>query len=226
MSWWREMTMKKLLGFSLLLITLLICIPDFLIADPLDNWHLRNPLPQGNDLRGVTYGSGTFVAVGDSGTILTSPDGVTWTIATSGTNSDLSGVTYGNDIFVAVGGNTVFPSTGGTILTSPDGVTWVVRISAASGIYAVTYGNGIFVAVGYNSVILTSPDGVTWTIRNSPPQANYSLYGVTYGNGTFVAVGSSGGNWPAASSILLLMEWYGQQLQSLAGIGLILASTE
>jgi hypothetical protein len=32
-----------------------------------------------NDLNGVTYGNGLFVAVGEGGTILTSPDGVSWT---------------------------------------------------------------------------------------------------------------------------------------------------
>ena len=41
-------------------------------ADPLDTWYWRNPLPAGNDLYGVTYGAGTFVAVGDWGTILQS----------------------------------------------------------------------------------------------------------------------------------------------------------
>ena len=37
---------------------------------------------------------GLFVAVGDNGTILTSPDGTTWTQRTSGTKKVLSGVTY------------------------------------------------------------------------------------------------------------------------------------
>jgi hypothetical protein len=67
----------------------------------LDLTHLR-----GNDLRGVAYGNGLFVAVGDRGTILTSPDGVNWTERTSGTNW-LFGVTYGNGTFVAVGGTKV-----------------------------------------------------------------------------------------------------------------------
>jgi hypothetical protein len=47
---------------------------------PLENWHWRSPLPQGNSLNEVTYGNGLFVVVGDFGTILTSPDGVTWTL--------------------------------------------------------------------------------------------------------------------------------------------------
>jgi len=54
-------------------------------------------------LEGVTYGNGIFVAVGNLGTILTSPDGVKWTKRNSGTESYLRGVTYGNGIFVAVG---------------------------------------------------------------------------------------------------------------------------
>ena len=92
-------------------------------------------------------------------TILTSPDGVTWTIRSSGTSSSLSEVTYGNNTFVAVGGS--------TILTSPDGVTWTIRSSGtSSSLSEVTYGNDTFVAVG-GSTILTSPDGVTWTIRSS-----------------------------------------------------------
>jgi hypothetical protein len=36
-----------------------------------------------DDLNGVAYGNGLFVAVGDFGTILTSPDGVNWTVRTS-----------------------------------------------------------------------------------------------------------------------------------------------
>lgn len=63
-------------------------------------------------LNGVAYGNGTFVAVGEDGTILTSRDGRNWTRQTSGTSKDLDGVAYGNGTFVAVGKY-------GTTLTSP-----------------------------------------------------------------------------------------------------------
>jgi hypothetical protein len=59
----------------------------------------------------VTYGNGPSWRWGN-GTILTSPDGVSWTARTSGTSNSLYGVTYGNGTFVAVGEY-------GTILTSP-----------------------------------------------------------------------------------------------------------
>lgn len=163
------------------------------------------PLPQGNTLHAVAYGNGEFVAVGDGGAILTSPDGTVWTEqGTSGTSclagtcATFYGVTYGGGEFVAVGalGNA------GVILTSPDGVTWT-RQSYSTGILsAVTFGNGEFVAVKQNGII-TSPDGVTWTSRNSGGAG--SLDGVTYGNGHFVAVGpgfdvatsSNGTTWTA-----------------------------
>jgi hypothetical protein len=60
----------------------------------------------------VAYGNGLFVVVGDDGAILTSPDGLNWTVQTSGTGIDLYGVAYGNGTFVAVGDD-------GAILTSP-----------------------------------------------------------------------------------------------------------
>jgi hypothetical protein len=73
-----------------------------------------------------TGGTASFVAVGGSGTILTSPDGVNWTARTSGTSNWLLGVVYGNGLFVAVGRVLC------TILTSPDGVNWTARTSGTS----------------------------------------------------------------------------------------------
>jgi len=63
--------------------------------------------------------------VGFFGTILTSPDGITWTERTSGTWVYLRGVTYASSAFVTVGKS-------GTILTSPDGTTWTSRTSGTS----------------------------------------------------------------------------------------------
>ena len=47
-------------------------------------------------LREVTYGDGLFVAVGNSGEILTSSDGTTWVSRSSGTSEALYGVTCKN----------------------------------------------------------------------------------------------------------------------------------
>jgi hypothetical protein len=143
-----------------------------------------------NILCSVTYGNGLFVAVGNKGTILTSPNGTTWTESNSGTTGDLVlySVTYGNGLFVAVGWN--FTSLTGTVLTSPDGSTWTTRSMGATNILcSVTYGNSLFVAVGEGDTILTSVDGTTWTGRNSGTSGTLYLCSVTYGNGLFLVVG-------------------------------------
>jgi hypothetical protein len=158
----------------------ILVLPAYSIADPIDSWNWRSPLPQGNTLNDVAFGNGTFVAVGYLGTILTSPDGTAWTPRTSGTTNTLAGVVFANGRFVAVGQS-------GTILTSPDGMAWTVRASGTSNrLNGVTFAK-VFVVVGDNGTILASPDGVNWTARASG--TNNSLWKVTFGNGTFVAVG-------------------------------------
>jgi len=118
-----------------------------------------------------------FNAVGYSGTILSSPDGITWTYSTwdsqnYGTSKNLSGITYGGSTYVAVGWYS-------TIISSSDGNTWTERNSGKSwDLSGVTYGNSTYVAVGYSGTILTSPDGITWTERDSGI-SNY-LSGVTF----------------------------------------------
>ena len=58
----------------------------------------------------TTTSSVSFVAVGTSGTLLTSSDGTSWTSRTSGTSNGLQRVIYANSTFVTVGDS-------GTILT-------------------------------------------------------------------------------------------------------------
>jgi hypothetical protein len=77
-----------------------------------------------NNLNGIAAGNNQLVAVGDSGTIQSSPVGTIWTSRTSGTSLALDGATYGNGLFVAVGQL-------GTVLTSPDGVNWSANIPAS-----------------------------------------------------------------------------------------------
>ena len=79
-----------------------------------------------NNLFGVTYGNGIYVTVGDSGILLTSSDGISWSSIHSGGSSEpLKDVTCGNNIFAIVGD-------GGVIRTSSDGNTWTSRTSGTS----------------------------------------------------------------------------------------------
>ncbi len=72
------------------------------LADGLQNWQWRNPLPHGNTLEAVSYADGRFLAVGYNGAMMTSTNGVHWTARQSGTRNPFWGATYGNGIFVAV----------------------------------------------------------------------------------------------------------------------------
>ena len=115
------------------------------------SWHWANPKPHGNSLNSVAWSGTQFVAVGAGGTILTSPDGMTWTAQNSGTTNQLSGITWSGAQFVAVGDF-------GNILTSPDGVTWTAQNSGTTNwFHGITWSGAQFVAVGDGGTILTSP---------------------------------------------------------------------
>ncbi|MBI3414174.1 MAG: hypothetical protein HY043_02450 [Verrucomicrobia bacterium] len=131
----------------------------------------------------VAYGSGTFVATGQAGTILTSTNGPSWTVEDSHTTSSLYGVTFANNQFVAVGEN-------GTVITSPDGFTWQNHALESSALlYTVAYGNGAFLAAGEQ--LVSSANGVDWTkIKQQRP---IHFWSVAFGVGRFVGVSTDGG---------------------------------
>jgi hypothetical protein len=65
-------------------------LPRSSSADPLDIWHWRNPLPQGNNLTGIVFGNGLFVAVEVNSRVDTSADLVNWTRGASAATNDQS----------------------------------------------------------------------------------------------------------------------------------------
>src|SRR5262245_45240444 len=66
----------------------------------LETWHVRTS-PSSETLEGVAYGAGQFVAVGENGAILGSPDGSIWSIIESPTKKRLDDVIYAQGLFVA-----------------------------------------------------------------------------------------------------------------------------
>jgi len=157
------------------------------LAAPIDNWHWRNPLPNGNPqigrqtLNGIVFASGKFVAVGNSGFVSISLDSTNWSQNPTAATNNLNGLVYGGGQFVAVGD-------GGVVETSADGTNWVVHSSGTTGSLAsVSYGNGKFVAVG-SSAAIASPDGVHWTQSTSGMSGALQVAG---GNIGFVAVAKS-----------------------------------
>ncbi len=152
------------------------------------------------DLYDVLWDGSRFIAVGHrfqfisfsnnnhGSIILTSPDGVNWSVAYrsfvntggfSNTTFDfLLGVTLGED----GNGNPRWLAMGnkGAIVTSSDGINWnaaVTTLGDGTRIEAVKWSVDQFVAVGSDSnpntqaVILTSPNGIDWTTATLPATA-------------------------------------------------------
>jgi hypothetical protein len=152
------------------------------------NWGLPVTLPSDTTLTDISYGDNLFVVVGYNGTVVTSPDGTSWTLETSNTTKTLWQVTYGTGpgVYVIVGES-------GTVLTSPNGHAWTVQASGISQtLMTVGYGGNGFVTSGSNSSsdaghIWTSPDGAGWTEQTSP--AYEWFFDTLYAGSTYFLVG-------------------------------------
>lgn len=196
--------MKKNLILSALIFLGVFFNIQTVFADALDNWHWRNPLPNGNPqaapptLYGLAFANGKFIGVGDGGAASVSLDGTNWTQLLTATTNQLNNIAYLNGTWMAVGNN-------GLVESSADGTNWVAANSGvANALLWVTYGGGKYLALGTNNIVLTSPDGQNWT-------SNYwgtNFTQVMYGSGGFLAV--NGGSQIYLSSDGLT--WNGQTI--------------
>ncbi|MBI4584051.1 MAG: hypothetical protein HY717_08515 [Planctomycetes bacterium] len=126
------------------------------------SWSKRAPGSK-NHLLDIAYGKGTFVAVDQFGSIITSSVGIEWAKRTSGV-SLLNLVVHANGIFMAGG-----PV--GQVSTSSDGITWVPRRILPSGemmaVSGLAWGAGKWLATGSVEsapTIVTSKDGSSWEL--------------------------------------------------------------
>ncbi|MBI4916033.1 MAG: hypothetical protein HY825_09320 [Acidobacteria bacterium] len=157
-----------------------------------------NPLPQGNNLWGATYVPGLWVAVGNAGTILTSPDATTWTAQHVDPGTWFSSAASDGSRTVAVGGLEL-PGGGtprATVWTSQDGQSWQLGQAPDAPVFvAVTWDGTRFVAVANDlspfwpgSQLFASADGVTWVPASEPMALR--LEAVLAQSGLRVAVGA------------------------------------
>ena len=147
---------------------------------------------------------GQFFAVGNNGNIITSNNGVSWSVINYPTVSHLQNVYYGVGNFWIVG------SIGYTVLFGAD-LTQTTTITAQSlgalytssigyngpTIHSVSYGLNLYTLVGQYDSIFTSTNGVIFT---SQAQRSFSLeylnsadiYDCKFINNQFLAVGTKG----------------------------------
>ena len=139
-----------------------------------------------------------YIAVGDYATILTSPNGLDWSMEVPGQDTNaVRSVT--NSIFLGVGGSTnlfLTVGSGGAILWSTNIFKWNVvpagaqRANNTNDLQGVCHDGRKFLVCGGNGTILTSASGTNWTKQTTP--TNVFLTSITpYTNG-YVAVGDYG----------------------------------
>ena len=156
----------------------------------------------------VLWVSGLYVSVGDFGTVLTSGNGVDWTleyVPEGVTNTTFLGVGGTTNLLVAVGN-------GGRVMLSPNNVTniistpsgMVTQIVNTVGIVWKTIpsptGNDLqgvavlsnqwYVITGDKGLVLTSTNGTNWTVRTTPTLK--FLSSVAEWSGNLVATGDDG----------------------------------
>jgi hypothetical protein len=158
-----------------------VCLPE-LGASPFRQVWTEQTSGTANALNDVTYGQGLYVAVGLSNTILTSPDGVTWTSrSTPVTINSINDIAFANGVFVAVG------DASNPIIYSTDGITWVAGGGTSpNAIDGVAYGNSKWVAVAEGASWISTNNGVSWSINQIIP-ALFNVTSVSFANGNFVA---------------------------------------
>lgn len=193
-------------------------------------WTWRNPLPQGNHLHSVAWTGSRWVAVGNTGTVLTSPDAVSWTLRQSGTRSDLFAVVWNGSGLLALGGD-------GEVLHSADGVAWTQsQAQNASWTGGLDWNGSQYAAVAGTDELLVSTDGKTWTSRIL--RGPGFLRWVTWAGNQWVAVGFKGTvftspdavTWTPRtlpeSSDLSYVTWAGGRLLAVESGQYILVSTD
>lgn len=116
----------------------------------------------GETVNGGVFNNGSFVFVGDRGTIVKTTDGLNWTqITSSPTDSALNRIAFGNGIYVAGGDDGMF--------TSSNAISWIPRHAGENSPVAdVAFFGGRFVAVA-SFEIITSTTGTSWIAFDLDP---------------------------------------------------------
>jgi hypothetical protein len=145
---------------------------DIMVGPPTPVWASQTTPDMGLYTIGWSPDLGLFAACGqvlsDSGGVMTSSDGISWTQRDGAGSSSLYraiACSPSLGLFAAVGGNAV--------MTSPDGINWTARTpTSAQNWFGIDWSPtlGLFVAVsasGTSTSVMTSTNGVNWTQRTA-----------------------------------------------------------
>jgi outer membrane protein OmpA-like peptidoglycan-associated protein len=183
----------------------MLSVPDFIYtAPPTLDWTIQKT-PNANEWNSVTFGNGTFVAVGPSTNgdgVMYSNDGKSWKAATGIVDNPWKSVAFGNGTFVAVSPT----GSGNRVMYSKDGVNWSLANKTEDAVWGwVKFGNGKFVISSSGAAnrrtnlptLMYSSDGISWQNSTVTFTSNYSLpsqsiSSLGFGGGLFVITGTPG----------------------------------
>jgi hypothetical protein len=190
-------------------------------------------------LRGVAARPGLVAAAGSGGVLLTSRNGIAWSVADSG----VSGLLWGG---TRVGSRLVFSGQGSTVISSAHGLHWEpVSVAPSSTgnpiaprplLWQVAASGGHVVAVGDFGAIESGTLAAGLTAVHSP--TDEILRSVVHGPDRWVAVGSggtilssrTGASWTKVTSPVTLdlrgVTWTGRSFVAVGDEGTVISSPD
>ena len=160
------------------------------LGNPTDGWALHETgysQSSGSEyLNGIAFDGTTYVVVGNSGHLATSPDGANWTVQTTPASSELYDVAWTGSQFVAVGSDDL-------VMTSPAGSAW----TEVSGLPTTSYrhiaadpGGGILLSAGGTSCY--TGDTTLTACEEVDLRLDKSINDIAWHDGAFYAAGEDG----------------------------------
>jgi len=190
--------------------TMVVAVGDGgIIFSSTDGCHWTEQRENGpNDaLSDIVWTGDQFIVVGWNATLISSPDGITWTWIGIDPHSHLYSVAASDTLLIAVGSSS-------NVYSSRDGIEWSpLNTGITEDVFAVNYANDLWLIGAGNGQCYRSVDGITWAPASLSPierrqfvafAASDSLfYGLTryYSSGwnppltLTVRCSSNGSNW-------------------------------
>lgn len=215
--------------------------PQVTVAVDINGWTARSS-PTATRLNDVVWNGSRFVAVGDSGTLITSSDGLSWSSGRSGTTNRLNAIIWDGSQFLAAGD-------GGTLIRSTDGLSWTALNAGTAGdLNALVWSGSSYVAGGQlagTPLLLWSSDGQTWHTVTAELGTGRYVYDIAWSGNQFAATtvlaqfpqsgtvltSADGVNWsaiPVSTSSLssFSIVWTGKNFVAGATTGTVLVSPD
>ena len=167
----------------------------------------------------VTYANNRFLAVGPSGSLLTSTDGITWTWTTVPGAPDFRRVAWNGTVWMAMM-RIPAPSSKANVWTSANGTAWSQKpdLDLIDNFVSVTSHAGVFYATGWDGGITYSTDnGLTWKKAETPGSFRWSTGQIAVADDGTMVVGAKAIDEPGRPQALLVSTNGTQWFRSSAG---------